>query len=240
MLQKLENAYLTILRVVVILSAGGLLAGVAFFGLSSFQALSPQPEPQAPSPQVTAPRLIERITPAKPVVGDDLPPTQAAAEVDPHRAHHEKAAAAILRFVARHGSEVSLDKADVVRVVRNLAQEQDSPELVAAFARNLAETLEKTLADPAMAKLAADTPALDLVNSALDEFKAEFKAQIEAQEADDAERLREHQQRKAEGQQSLYMAGGAFGAFLLIVFLSIFIRIERNLRHLEARPLQAA
>ncbi len=42
-----------------------------------------------------------------------------------------------------------------------------------------------------------------------------------------------HLQDKADAARNLYFALAAFGLFLLIVFLSIFIRIERNLRHLE-------
>ena len=39
--------------------------------------------------------------------------------------------------------------------------------------------------------------------------------------------------RKAEATQQLYIAAGAFGSFLLLVFISIVVKIERNLRNLS-------
>lgn len=38
--------------------------------------------------------------------------------------------------------------------------------------------------------------------------------------------------RKQNAMQSLYMAGGTFGAFLLLALLAIIVRVERNLRPL--------
>jgi hypothetical protein len=41
---------------------------------------------------------------------------------------------------------------------------------------------------------------------------------------------------KANAMTRMYIAGGMFGTFLLVIFLTIAIRIERNMREIAARP----
>jgi hypothetical protein len=53
--------------------------------------------------------------------------------------------------------------------------------------------------------------------------------------AENSRRQQEYVDKKTDGMQSLYIAAGAFGAFLMIAFLSIIIKIERDVRHLETR-----
>ena len=72
----------------------------------------------------------------------------------------------------------------------------------------------------------------------VDAFSKLFDEQIQKANIENAAAQREYVEKKAAGMQSIYLAGGAFGAFLMIVFLSIAIRIERNLRHLEIRSTQ--
>jgi hypothetical protein len=81
---------------------------------------------------------------------------------------------------------------------------------------------------------------VDVINNALNLFTQKFHEQIQKENAEFAAKKEEYIAKKAEGMQSLYVAAGAFTAFLMIVFLSIIIRIERNLRHLENRPVGTA
>ena len=78
----------------------------------------------------------------------------------------------------------------------------------------------------------ARTTAKDIINDAMDKFTLPFNAAIEKQGRDRATFEAGAANRKAEGQVQLYIAGGAFAAFLAIVFLSIVVKIERDLRGL--------
>ena len=95
----------------------------------------------------------------------------------------------------------------------------------------LAESLDKTLSNKSVENLvAANKSAIDVVGEILDAFSQNFSSQITKSSEEQAKLDQKYLHEKAEGLQSLYTAAGAFGAFLLIVFLSIIIKIERNLR----------
>jgi hypothetical protein len=237
MLQKLENAYLAILRFVVIAIAGVLLVAVVILGFNSFKALQFEPVAKEITPQVSEQELIKGIT-EKPA----LPKSKSrkgdgdTKKIDPNAAFYERASNAIIAFVASNGSD-SVEKATVLELTKENAESFDDPKLVTAFAKGFADSIEKTLANPAVIKTAQTTSALDVVNKALKLFTQKFNEQIKDENAKFVAEQKKYIEKKAEGMQSLYVAAGAFVAFLLIVFLSIIIRIERNLRHLENRPV---
>ena len=242
MLQKLENAYLAILRFVVIAIAGVLLVAVVILGFNSFKAILLEPVAKEITPQVSEQELIKGIT-EKPA----LPKSKShkgdgdTKEIDPNAAFYERASNAIVAFVAKYsnGSE-SVEKATLLEFTKERAESFDDPKLVTAFAKGFADSIEKTLANPAVIKTAQTTSALDVVNKALKLFTQKFNEQIKDENAKFVAEQQKYIKKKAEGMQSLYVAAGAFVAFLLIVFLSIIIRIERNLRHLENKPVVTA
>jgi len=241
MLQKIENVYLMILRVVVIVIAGLLLVTVVILGLNSFKALQPEPKATNQTPQVSEQEIIKGIT-SKPASVQEPSSSNAAAEqVDPNKIYYERAATAIGTFVAKYsGGMESAERTQVIAITRNHALEQGDPELVAAYAKNFAETIEKTLANPAVISAARSSSTINVVNKALNLFTQDFRRQVAKKAAEDEEKKLEYLQKKADGTQSLYMAAGSFGAFLLIVFLSIFIKIERNLRNIQVKPSGSA
>lgn len=241
MLQKLENAYLMILRIVVIAGAGLLLLAVGILGVDSFKALQSEPDGGKQTPQVSSQAIVEALTTKKPAETPPAANESTHTAVDPNDTDYQRVATAIANFVARHSegtAEVNKDR--VIQIVKERARQQGSAELAAAFARNLADTMEKILADPAIVNLAANSSTLEVVNTALNRFTEEFARQKQKGEAELAVKQARFLERRAQGMQSLYLAAASFGAFLLIVFLSIFIRIERNLRNLERWPANAA
>lgn len=72
-----------------------------------------------------------------------------------------------------------------------------------------------------------------MVDAIIGKYAAQFQRQLAELKAKEAERQLAQAEKKAEATMKLYMAGGAFGLLLLVVTLSIFIRIERNLRPLD-------
>lgn len=242
MLQKLENAYLAILRFVVIAVAGVLLVAVVILGFNSVKAIQFEPEERKITPTVSDQELINGITekPATPKSEhhEDAGDTNKA---DPNAAFYERASNAIVSFVTKYsGGAEKVEKAQVIAITKKRTESLDDPKLVVAFAKGFAETIEKTLADPSVIKTAQATSTLSVANKALNLFEQKFHERIEKENAQFAAKQKEYIAKKAEGMQSLYVAAGAFLAFLMIVFLSIIIRIERNLRHLESRPVATA
>lgn len=148
---------------------------------------------------------------------------------------------------------MTANKQVVLGLVKRQAESQTSPELVKAYADGLAAALDTVLADPkiiaqvsgfAMASrgdTTADVPATaqgsanpaEVVDAIIGKYSAQFQRQLAELKAKEAERQASQAEKKAEATLNLYMAGGAFGLFLLVVSLSIIIRIERNLRPLD-------
>lgn len=77
---------------------------------------------------------------------------------------------------------------------------------------------------------------LGIVNETLSTYIRMFNETLQAHEQAKAQALAEEVERKANAMTQLYIAGGAFGAFLMLVFISIVVKIERNLRELAAAP----
>ena len=234
-MQKLENLYLAILRFVVILVAGLLLAAVITFGLASFRALQAAPEDKKATPVVNDTVLKKAILDKETLPSEsETAAKPAQTKADPNQAFYDRAAATITNFVTNNAADQeSVNVPQVASILKDRATRYEKQNLTGAFAKNFAESVEKLLADPAIAEFSKQSSPLQTVNRLLSIFIKQFDEQIEATNAENIRQQQVHLERKAEGQQNIYLAAGAFGAFLMIVFLSIIIRIERNLRHLE-------
>ncbi len=245
MLQKLENAYLAILRTVVIVASGVLLIGVVMFGLGALKGFGDGPSDKINEPEVASADVIEKLTAPKSMSdgaqnpNEESPPDDVA--VDPNQQYYDASAKTIVAFVVRvSGGAENPNEQQVSEITKGRAKAYDSDELTAAYAKGFSETVAKVLADKKVEGLAKNTSAIDVVNEMLNAFTKEFNAKIQAEHERIAAAQQEHTQAKAESASNLYLAGACFGLFLLIVFLSIFIKIERNLRHLESnRPVGA-
>lgn len=234
MLQKIENAYLAILRLAVIVIAGLLLVAVVIQGLNSIKAIRMEPETAKAAPTVSGQELIADVAKKATAEGEEPSEADTSTAADPNQAHFDRTAKAIASFVAKHSTTgESVDVAQVADVIKSKAAELEDAGHTAAYAKGLADLIEKTLASPSVIKAAQTTSAIHVVDVAIDTYGEKFNAQIEAVNAQNEKKLEEYTEKKAEGMQSLYVAVGAFFAFLTIIFLSVIIRIERNLRHLE-------
>ena len=235
MLQKLEDIYLAILRLVVIVVAGVLLVAVFFLGFNSFKAIQFKPVANDVLPQVSEQVLIKGISEKATLPKNEAHENEnGAKKIDANTAFYERASNAIATFVAEYsGGAESVDKTQIIAIIKKRAESLEDQKLATAFAKGFADSIEKTLLDPTVIKVAQTTSTLDVVNKALNLFTQNFNEQIRKENSKFAAKQQEYLEKKNEGIQSLYIAAGAFGTFLMIVFLSIIIRIERNLRHLE-------
>jgi len=242
MLQKLENVYLAILRTVVIITSGLLLVGAVMFGFGSLKGFGDGPGTNIKPPEMTSDAIIKTITSPKSMSDEPFrghkAETPEKITIDKNQKYYEAAADAIVSFVERMSYGVEgVDKERVVDVTKGRAEVYESEELVTAYAKGFAKAVPKILADKKIESLARNTSAIDVVNQVLNTYTKEFNDKIDAEHKRIADARDDHLQAKADSVRNLSLAGACFGLFLLVVFLSVFIKIERNLRNLE-KPRQ--
>ena len=238
MLGKLENVYLAILRFVVIVIASVFLMAFLILGFSALKTMPSKLVLPEVTPEVSAQDLIKGIT-EQPAASEGEPQKkpEETKKPDTNAVFYTRAVNVIATFVTKNSDgTLNIDKDKVTVTIKQLAEAEKEPRIIAAFAKNFSESIEKTLADPSVIKVAKDTSPLDVVNKIISLFVKNFDEQIRDENIGMAADQQEHDARKAAAMQSLYIAAGAFGIFLVIVFLSIIIKIERNLRYLENLP----
>ena len=275
-LKRVEEAYLEVLRFIIIAAASLLLLGaivVAGLAASNWSQhadageAAPVPvKPEDVSSQVVANRAD--AAPAKET--PQLDAVNTTKKADANQAFHDRAATAIFNFVTKYGKGVeTIDKPSVLEVIRTKTAQHRDAAVAADFAQGLAVTMEKALADPKVIKLvelappaakpaatasapaaaagteeviegAAEQPVarpfkespIGIVNDVLGTYIRLFAEKIDKKAQDKAQADMEEAARKATALTQLYFAGGAFAAFLMLVFISIVVKIERNLRAL--------
>lgn len=246
MLQKLENAYLAILRFLVIAVASVLLVVVVILGFNSFKAIQFEPVAKEFTPLVSAQELIKGITEDKKTPeaepAEDKNDTPAK---DPNMIFYERAATAIVNYAPAivnnvNGRNKIVEMAQIIETLKETATALEDPKLVTFFAKGFADSIKKTLKDESVYTVAKITSPKDVCDMAFSLYIRKFNEQIKKEYAEFAAKQQEYVKGKSEGMQSLYIAAGAFITFLMIVFLSIIIKIERNLRHLENKSATTA
>ena len=149
MLAKIENIFLTILRVATILAELCLLIGVIFFGARSLSAIKSEPTPITKISQVSYSELAHKKTPPKATA--DQSPTPVTNKKTT-KASYEKAARAITKYVTTVGGTPNNQVID--QELKNMGNLYTDPEIKAAFVNNLGTYLEAALNDPNVLKKA--------------------------------------------------------------------------------------
>lgn len=230
MLQKLENFYLAILRFVVLLVAGLLLVAVVILAIRSTAALNSAP-PANEMPQVAQTTVKSDVL----ATGVNVPDQSATADPrsaqDPNQAYYTQAAASILNFFnSNFPGQYNFDPQKIANIIKEQTDAFDTDDLKAAYAKGIAANVASVLADPVIVQFAKSHKPNDVVVSVMDSYTREFNQQVKATQAKNDAAQAKYLAEQHGAQQSLYAAAAGFGIFLLIVFLSIVIRIERNLR----------
>lgn len=237
MLQKLENTYLNILRVFVIITSGLLLIGAILFGLSSLKGFGNGPEHEEFTPKISHETIKEELTfeeknSDSPQQESSAPPYQQEV-IDPNQKYYEGTADAIKEFIATVDDKNSIDQDSAIEILRERA-EGYSARLTSAYASGLNEYTNNMFSDVEVIEKARKEGVFNILNKVLDAYTEEFNEQLNQADNRFAQELQEHRQDQANAMTNLYISSGAFGAFLFIVFLSIFIKIERNLRNIKS------
>lgn len=237
MLQKLEDFYLAILRFVVIVGAGILLVAVALLAVRSFGVMGSPPEPVAAAPAVSAEEVKRSVlaSTASASLADAGSPRPSGDASDPDYSEHLETAKAIKNYLdASFPGQFELTAEMLVELVSEQSGDYDSAALRSAHARGLAESIAPLLADDELIAFGREHGPGEALDRVLSAFKSEFDRQVEATNRANEAAHSAFLDQQAEAQRNLYLAVSGFGIFLLVVFLSIIIRIERNLRPRES------
>lgn len=230
-LQNIENFYLAILRVVVIGVAGLLLAAVVYFGLNSIGATSPAPAEVPTNPQVSSEAFKKALMGEAGISNtttDTVRPPEGNSGI---REEYVKVANILDEYYAKELSySGGLNEGALAEWYSQSGEIFSTEELNQAFAAGFLARVTEVVADENFRKWMVIKEPEDALSEIISVYKADFDKQVEEARAANEEAQIEHAAKKAESLQMLYVAGAAFLAFLLIVFLSIIIRIERNLR----------
>lgn len=244
MIEKVENAYLAILRTVVIGASGIMLVAAVVFASSATTGLWTGVDGRVKAPDVDREKIIRAVTspPSEDTSRANATTARpaAAGTVDPNQAYYDRAAATIVAFAARQpGNDRSLNQRVVADVIKQRAESFEEDHLTESFARGFGRAIEGMLKDRRVQERAAGTSSVAVINELLDAYTREFSDQVEAEQTRITQAQIKSAERKANSLFFLTAAGACFGLFLLIVFLSIFIKIEVNLRHLATAANQA-
>ncbi len=234
MIRNLENVFLGMLRVGVVLTAALLLLGAIVFGFGAIPALGSKDQP-APAPvsigveDVKAQLARKQDKPVKGAVEqplDEARQTAIAADL-------EKIKVIITGYVEADG-DLSVDQQKLHQFLLTQINSQGEAEQ-GIYAKTLARDLESLLKLPEVAEVEAVSGKFEAVDTALSGFhKAFAKKHDEQMEQAKMAEIKTAQERE-QAVQNLYVAAGALGLFMLFAFLLVFIRVERNLREMAAK-----
>ena len=246
-LSKVENAYLTILRLVVLTGATLALISAIILGTSSAsKLLSSEPKDTAPAlvtPQDT-PKLDAFLASNKP---EAHVPKKAKTSKKLEDKTQNPDLVASAKNISQYVKEVfqgDLDHNKALGIFiekSNRLPEETQNSYFKSANEFSAELLKKVAEQKALVATTRDAgqdveaaPSFLNVDAALQWHLVQFAEIVDKNNAEIAQKQQEYVLAKAAGTQELYLAAGSFVTFLLVVFLFIIIKIERNLRGVSA------
>lgn len=267
-IQKLENSYLGILRVVVIAASSLLLIAAIALGGWSIKGVLPTVEPKIETVSVDPKDVMEQVAPEEKKGAQANEPSASnkagvKAANAAQQAVYEKIYTMAATFIGKFSGNVqTLNKNGFFEYLDTKLNQYDSDEIRAQYLSGLTFVMDssfKSLRVTAIAgsPMVAVAPSpeqsgettgveqaippvndkpINMVGSVINSYSQLFSQKIAAAKAKQEERAAEIQNEKATALMQLYVAAGLFGFFLLVVFLSIVIKIERNLREIAGKP----
>lgn len=233
MINKLEVAYLSILRIAVVVIASVFL--LAALGLT-ISAIHFEPSKKDINPSVSEKEFIkffaEKNAPKEVRQAESTP----SKIEDPNAALYAKAAHAIaIYFDKQTSGQISIDEDKLAYALKNEAKRFDDPKVVASFANGLVDSFVPALEDQSIVSAVKKGDALGVFSSSLALFVNKFDESVKKEKMNLLMAQKNYMNDKSEGMKNLYIAAGFFSAFIMIIFLSVILKIERNLRHLEPK-----
>lgn len=268
MIQKLENSYLGVLRVVVIAASSLLLVAAIALGIWSVKGVLPATETVVDIEPVEPREVLEQVLPEEKKLaqasGQSTPGKGVVKIVNADRqAAYEKIYTMSAAFIGKFtGNVQTINKNSFFEYLDAKLSQYDSEEVRAQYLSGLTGVVDASFKSvritamagtPATATATSGEPVpeagvadlamppvndkpINMVGSVINSYTELFAKKIAAAREKKEAAAAEMSERKAAAMTQLYLAGGLFVLFLLVVFLSIIIKIERNLREIAAKP----
>lgn len=247
MLQKLENAYLAILRFFVIFAAGMSLIAVVLFCGMALKGYFAEPKYLAINPVVSENDLIniyaykneDKQEPAHAESKTQIQSQDEEEEIekDPNDIFYEKIATSVQNYAnaTREVGEINIDSEIVRNIAKKRAEKFDEYDLTSHYAENFSIAIEKILSNPGVIESGKKGDPIKIINGVFNSFESNYESEIQRIKRVNIAQENEVRNEKDSILTNLYIAGGTFCSFLIIVFFSIIIKIERNLRDIKCQ-----
>ena len=231
---RLEQTYLNVLRVVILTIASALLivslvAGTfGMLGVTSFSDSNVKPG------KVSTDDVIQELLPqhkAEAAKPKNTEPEKA--KEDPYSKQLGKLADMIGAFINKHGAaagEKAPERDRLIEVFKGRVDAYSEPEIATSYVDGLVDAYEKSLNHEGVLNRVKNESPIGVVNQILEKFTILFNEKLRKAEMENNKKLAEKIANSAASMMKLYVAAGAFVLFLLVVFVSILVKIERNLR----------
>lgn len=241
---KLENVFLAILRVVIlIVLALSLLASVALgvWAVKDMGASASPYKPEAVDNKALMQELKKSLesspAPSEPAPQKSNAPKAPKAEnkaLEEELGKQVKTVSDFLSKFDKNLSDAEAFKSGLRKKATTLALEPGSEASVLAYAKGQTDLFSLALADPeivAILKKKDDDETFgNYFNAAVEIYPGFFERQRESRKEFEAQEGARVMGAKAGAMMKLSIAGGMFGTFLLISLILVLVKIERNLR----------
>jgi len=240
---KLENAFLAILRVVILVVLALSLVAAVALGVWAVKDMGASPTPyksEAVDNKALTQELKKSLESA-PAASQPAPqkpnaPKGGKAENKALEEELGKQLKVVSDFLSKFEKNLNNPdgfKADLRKKANTLALEPQSEASVLAYAKGQTDLFSLALADPeiiAILKKKDDDAFGNYFSAAVDIYPDFFERQAESRKEFEAEESARVLGAKAGAMMKLSIAGGMFGTFLLISLILVLVKIERNLR----------
>jgi flagellar basal body-associated protein FliL len=241
---KLENSFLGILRVVILIVLTVSLVGsaiYAYMGLSSMNATPQKYEYKDPNIKEMVEELKKSLedkpaAPATPVPKQDEPQKKddkLGKEID----KQYEIVATFLKQYSKNLRDPDAWKQSARARATNLAFEPENESSVMRYAEGQTELFNKIFTDKdVIAKVGKNVDGIlpSFFETALRVYPDYFRRQKDAQKKFEREQEQKVMMKQAGAAMNLYIAAGMFATFLIISLILVLVKIERNLR---VRPI---
>ena len=241
---KLENVFLAILRVVIlVVLALSLLAAVALgvWAVKDMSATAAPYKAEAVDNKALMQELKKSLE-SSPAASEPAAPKSKTSKstkaenkaLEDELGKQVKTVADFLSKFDKNLSDPDAFKTGLRRKSTTLALDPESEASVLAYAKGQTDFFSLALADPeiiAILKKKDDDDAFgSYFNAAVETYPGFFERQRDSRKAFEAEEGARVRGAKAGAMMKLSIAGGMFGTFLLISLILVLVKIERNLR----------
>lgn len=252
-LTKMENTYLAILRVTILLVASLTLLAAILMAFTSLPAFLSVPEKEEVTINKSEyPKLdsyLQENKATSTAIDENIAPeddSQSNSESNSYSASKKEAAKALKSYIVSiiNGATVTEDLIlkDIFSKTENGIPEQYHDDFYKSINALVTDLAKKSKEQKAIYDRYYDynsaTQDKNFINifAAIDWHRQKFLENIESKDAEQNAMIAEAEAKKSKAKESVMFAAGCFGVFVFFVFLFIIIKIERNLRIISERP----